>query len=139
MLARYSSGNSDPNMPSAEELISTAQTKMPEVTSASSVMTMTSNMTLGEEISESSTIVDTIIISDPIKIKMTSPVDMYEYGILEMTMYFVEKNGELYAYYNIENDWLYMLISTSEISKYNPIEMVKTYLKALTNPSVTGK
>ena len=136
MLGGCSGGSS---APTAEQLMTTAETKMAEVTNFSATMSMIMNMSMGEESVESATAVDMLMFSDPVKMKMTMSMDMGELGVTEMDMYMVEQEDQLYTYAAYGSEWIYYATDASELAQYDAAQNTDMYLSTLTNATVGAK
>lgn len=124
-----------------EEIIEQAQSKMRELTSVESEMSMDMGMSMGEESVNIKTKADMVTFTDPMKLKMTMIMDMGEQlgGVQKMEIYAEEVDGNTTMYMNAMDSWYKQAVPAEQLAEYDTQDNLITYLDNSTGLNEAGK
>lgn len=117
-----------------EALLTQAKTTMATVESLEADMEMEMDMSLLEEVIETTTVAHIRSQQDPLKLAMEMSMKMSDgTEVDQMQMYAVEEDGQLKTYMNTAETWYAETLSVEEVGQYNAEENMDLYLDHITD------
>lgn len=108
--------------------LAAAQEKMKSVTSMDAQMVMEMDMEgMGQSL-ETSTTMDMVYFSDPLKMKVELSMDMGAAGKQSSTIYADEQDGSYTAYIGGNGSWVSQSVSAEDLEQYNAKDSMDLYL-----------
>lgn len=117
-----------------EALLTQAKTTMATVESMEADMEMEMDMSLGEEVMETTTVAHIRSQQNPLKIAMEMSMKMSDgTEVDQMQMYAVEEDGRLQTYMNTAETWYAETLQIEDMGQYNAEENMDLYLDNITD------
>lgn len=139
-IALAGCGSSTMDTAEVEALLQQAKATMAAVESMSAEMTMEMDMSMGDEVIESTTVARIRSQQEPMKMAMDMESVMNDGTVLDqMQMYAVEEDGYLRTYMSMADVWYAETMEMNELRQYNAEENVDLYLDNITEVRSEGE